>query len=73
MPAIAAARQSGNAIVFNSYGWHTAMDNGTTTPRRSIILIYEKRTPEKVRPDAFKAIARLCTTPERRALFGMEV
>ena len=49
------------------------MDNATTTPRRSIILIYEKRTPEKVRPDAFKAIARLCTTPERRALFGMEV
>ena len=65
--------RAGTAIVFNSYGWHTAMDNATTTPRRSIILIYEKRTPEKVRPDAFKAIARLCTTPERRALFGMEV
>lgn len=65
--------KAGTAIVFNSYGWHTAMDNETPTPRKSIILIYEKRTPEKVRPDQFKAIASLCTTPQRRALFGMEI
>ena len=65
--------KAGTAIVFNSYGWHTAMDNTTTTSRKSVILIYERRTPEKVHPDAFKAIAPLCTTPERRALFGLEV
>lgn len=62
--------RAGTAIVFNSYGWHTAMDNETATPRKSIILIYEKRTPEKVRP--FKSIEKYCTTPERRALFGLE-
>ena len=64
---------AGTAIVFNSYGWHTAMDNTTSTPRKSIILIYEKRTPEKVRPEAFRAIEQYCATPERRALFGLEV
>ncbi len=63
--------RAGTVIVFNSYGWHTAMDNETSTPRKSIILIYEKRTPEKVRP--FKAIEKYCTTPARRALFGLEL
>jgi hypothetical protein len=64
---------AGTAIVFNSYGWHTAMDNCTDTPRKSIILIYEKRTPEKIKPEAFAAIAPRCTTPERRALLGLEI
>ena len=63
---------AGTAIAFNSHGWHTAMDNGGAV-RKSIILIYEKRTPEKVRPEAFAAIADRCTTPVRRALFGLEV
>ncbi|MFT7694973.1 MAG: hypothetical protein ACI8P2_003607, partial [Candidatus Latescibacterota bacterium] len=31
----------------------------------------EKRTPDKVRP--FKSIEKYCTTPERRALFGLEL
>ena len=65
--------QAGTAIVFNSYGWHTALDNTTTQPRKSIILIYEKRTPEKVKPDTFATIASRCTTPERRTLLGLEV
>jgi ectoine hydroxylase len=65
--------KAGTAIVFNSYGWHTAMDNSTSTPRKSIILIYEKRTPEKVKPESFKAIEPYCVTPQRRALFGLEV
>ena len=64
--------KAGTAIIFNSYGWHTAMDNGGVA-RKSIILIYEKRTPAKVRPEAFAVIADRCTTPERRALFGLEV
>ena len=64
--------KAGTAIAFNSHGWHTAMDNGGAV-RKSIILIYEKRTPEKVRPQAFAAIADRCTTPVRRALFGLEV
>ena len=64
--------KAGTAIMFNSYGWHTAMDNGGTA-RKSIILIYEKRTPEKVDPQRFAAIEKYCTSPERRALFGLEV
>ncbi len=64
---------AGTAIAFNAYGWHTAMDNRSNTPRKSIILIYEKRTPAKLKPEAFASIAQHCTTPERRALFGLEV
>ena len=64
--------KAGTAIMFNSYGWHTAMDNGGSV-RKSIILIYEKRSPEKVKPEAFTAIEQYCTSRERRALFGLEV
>ena len=64
--------KAGTAIMFNSYGWHTAMDNGGSV-RKSIILIYEKCTPEKVKPEAFTAIEQYCTSRERRALFGLEV
>jgi ectoine hydroxylase-related dioxygenase (phytanoyl-CoA dioxygenase family) len=64
---------AGTAIVFNSCGWHTAMGNHSLTPRKSIILIYEKRTPAKLKPEAFAPIARYCQTPARRALFGLEV
>ena len=64
--------KAGTAIVFNSYGWHAAMDNRGSGARRSIILIYEKRTPERVNPKKFASIADLCQTPERQALFGLE-
>jgi hypothetical protein len=64
--------KAGTAIMFNSYGWHTAMDNPTDTPRKSLILIYEKRTPERVDPKRFASIAHLCTTSERRKLFSLE-
>jgi hypothetical protein len=64
--------KAGTAIMFNSYGWHTAMDNHSGKPRKSIILIYEKRTPERVRPDAFAAISEQLKTPERRRLFSQE-
>jgi ectoine hydroxylase-related dioxygenase (phytanoyl-CoA dioxygenase family) len=58
--------------MFNSYGWHTAMDNYTDTPRKSLILIYEKLTPDRVDPKRFASISRLCTTSGRRRLFGLE-
>ena len=63
---------AGTAIMFNSYGWHAAMDNPTGKPRKSIILIYEKYTPNRVSPEAHAAIAHYCTTPERRRLFSLE-
>ncbi|MBI1925260.1 phytanoyl-CoA dioxygenase family protein [Candidatus Poribacteria bacterium] len=64
--------KAGTAIMFNSYGWHTAMDNHSDTPRKSIILIYEKRTPNRVEPKRFASIGYYFTTPERRRLFGLE-
>ena len=64
--------KAGTAIMFNSYGWHAAMDNPSGTPRKSVILIYEKRTPDRVSPEAYAPIARYCTTPERRRLFSLE-
>ena len=64
--------KAGTAIMFNSYGWHTAMDNHTGTPRKSIILIYEKRTPDRVDSNRFSSIAQYCKTPERRKLFSLE-
>ena len=63
---------AGTAVMFNSYGWHAAMDNSSGIPRKSIILIYEKRTEGRVKPDAFSSIAHLCTTAERRRLFSLE-
>lgn len=65
--------KAGTAIMFNSYGWHTALNNRTETPRKSIILVYEKRTLNRVDPKRFASIVHLCTTPERRKLFGLEV
>ncbi|MBI2195193.1 MAG: phytanoyl-CoA dioxygenase family protein [Planctomycetes bacterium] len=64
--------RAGTAILFNTYGYHTAMDNPRGQPRKSIILIYEKRTPGRLDPKAFAAIAHRCRTPERRRLFGLE-
>jgi ectoine hydroxylase-related dioxygenase (phytanoyl-CoA dioxygenase family) len=58
--------------MFNARGWHAAMDNHTDTPRKSIILIYEKRTPERVRPEAFASIAHRLHGAERRRLFSVE-
>ena len=63
---------AGTAVMFNSYGWHAAMDNHSGIPRKSIILIYEQRTAGRVEPDTFSAIAHRCTTSERRRLFSLE-
>lgn len=64
--------KAGNAIMFNSCGWHTSMDNTSEVPRKSIILIYEKRTPGRVASTQFTAISQHCQTPERRKLFSLE-
>ena len=64
--------KAGTAIVFNSYGWHTSMDNHTNVARKSIILIYEKSTPKRISPDTFVSIANHCKTKQRRKLFSLE-
>ena len=64
--------KAGSAIVFNAYGLHTAMDNRTPTARKSIIMGYDS-TRAHVEPNRYAALARFCTTPERRKLFGLEV
>jgi hypothetical protein len=48
------------------------MDNHSNTPRKSIILIYEKRTPARVDAKRFASITHFLKTPERRRLFGLE-
>ena len=63
--------KAGTAIMFNSYGWHVSMDNRSDVPRKSIILIYEKRTPGRVNSEQFAAISEYCTTPARRKLFSL--
>ena len=45
--------RAGTALLFNSYGMHTSMLNRSTTPRRSIILIYEKFTAGQFNPERF--------------------
>lgn len=62
--------KAGTAIMFNTYGWHVAMENHTDIPRKSIILTYEKRTPEKIDPDRYASIAKSLNTPDRLRLFG---
>ncbi len=63
--------KAGTAIMFNSYGWHVSMDNVSGTPRKSIILIYEKRTPGRIAPEQFASISAYCQTPARRRLFSL--
>ncbi|MDE2848668.1 MAG: phytanoyl-CoA dioxygenase family protein [Gemmatimonadota bacterium] len=63
--------RAGTAVMFNTYGWHVAMENHTGIPRKSIILTYEKRTPGKINPGRYAHIAPSLNTPDRRRLFGM--
>lgn len=64
--------KAGDAIIFNSYGWHTAMENRTLHPRKSIILIYEQWSEGRIPPDRYASILEKCKTPERRRLFSLE-
>lgn len=64
--------KAGTAIMFNSYGWHAAMENHTGAPRKSIILIYEQYTEGRIKPETYAPIADRLHTPERRRLFSLE-
>ncbi len=64
--------KAGDAVLFNSYGWHTSMVNRTLKPRKSIILIYEKWSKDRVPVDGWASIADKCTTPDRRRLFCLD-
>ncbi len=64
--------KAGDAILFNSYGWHTSMVNTTGIARKSIILIYEKWSEGKIGADRYASIADRLTTSDRRKLFGLE-
>ena len=63
---------AGTAIIFNTYGLHTAMDNHSGIARKSMILTYEKRAPDRVDAQTFAPISDHCTTPERRRLFSLQ-
>ncbi len=65
--------KAGDAILFNSYGWHTSMINKTREARKSIILIYEKWNELKItKRETYSAVANKCTTSKRRKLLGLE-
>ena len=66
----ALAGKAGTAVIFNALGFHAAMENMSGSPRRSIILIYTKRTDQEP-SDRMEAAASLCDTPERRRLFNL--
>ena len=61
---------AGMAILFDNRGLHTAMDNTTSVPRKSIFLSFHERGPGT--SDHFAAITDRLQTPERRRLFGLE-
>ena len=66
------AGTAGDAVLFNSYGWHTSMVNRTGQARKSIILIYEKWSEKNANRDDYKSIADRCTTSARRKLLSLE-
>jgi hypothetical protein len=64
--------RAGDAIMFSSYGLHSAMDNHSDQARKSVIIIYELKTPGRLDPDTHSAIRRYCTNAGRRSLFNLE-
>jgi len=66
------AGKAGDAVLFNSYGWHTSMVNRTLKPRKSILLIYEKWSKDRVPADRYASIADKCSTADRRRLFSLD-
>jgi ectoine hydroxylase-related dioxygenase (phytanoyl-CoA dioxygenase family) len=64
--------RAGTAIIFNCYGWHTAMVNRSQQQRRSIILGYATTKEEGLDKHAFAPISDKLDNPERRKLFRME-
>ncbi len=66
------AGKAGDAVLFNSYGWHTSMVNRTGQARKSIILIYEKWSEARAHRSPYTRVAHKCTTSARRKLLGLE-
>ena len=64
--------RAGTAVLFNSWGLHTAMVNHTGIPRRSIILIYEVFGKRIYNPERYRRYAHRMNTMDRRQLFGLE-
>ena len=65
--------RAGTAIMFNCYGWHTALDNDGSVPRKSIILTYHQRTEaDRVERSPFEFLRERCAGDERRRLFCLE-
>jgi len=63
--------KAGTAIVFDNAGLHTAMDNHTTTPRKSMIIGYQQ-TRLAAPNDRFSGAAKWCNA-RRRRLLGLEI
>ena len=63
---------AGTAVLFDNRGMHTAMDNTTAEPRKSIIMGWCERAAGQVAPGEFAALADRLKSPERRRLFGLE-
>ena len=74
MPGLARfTGEAGTAIMFNCYGWHTALDNDGAVPRKSIILTYHQRTEaDRVERSPFEFLRERCAGEERRRLFCLE-
>ena len=64
--------KAGTAIVFDNAGLHTAMDNRTPLPRKSMIIGYQKGRLDAPN-DRFSGVAKWCDTSRRRRLLGLEV
>ncbi len=74
MPGLARfSGPAGMAIMFNCYGWHTALDNDGAIPRRSIIITYHKRTEnDRVDRSPFKFLEARATHEERRRFLCLQ-
>ena len=65
--------KAGMAIMFNCYGWHTALDNDGTIPRKSIIITYhQKAEGDRVDRSPYKYLEERCATDERRRLLCLQ-
>jgi hypothetical protein len=65
--------KAGTAVMFNCYGWHTALDNDGAIPRKSIIMTYHQRTEnDRVEKSPFKFLEDRCTTDERRRFLCLQ-
>ena len=64
--------KAGTAIVFDNAGLHTAMDNRTPLPRKSMIIGYQKGRLDAPN-DRFSGAAKWCDTSRRRRLLELEV